>query len=121
MRYMLLIYSAEGTGPEPGSDEAMAEMQEWFAYTESLQEAGVLLGGEPLYPVDSAVTVRSRAGSVDTTDGPFAETKEGLGGFYMIDVDTVEEAIEWGSRIPSARYGSIEVRRVLELEEMTGG
>ena len=120
MRYMLLIYSGVGAGPEPNSEEAMAEMQEWFAYTESLEEAGVLLGGDPLHPAQSAVTVRAHDGAVETTDGPFAETKEILGGYYIIEVDSAEEAIAWGSKIPTVRYGSIEVRRVLEIEEMMG-
>ena len=120
MRYMLLIYTGEGAGPEPNSDEAKAEMAEWFAYTEALQESGVLLGGDPLHGPDTAVTVRSHNGEVQTTDGPFAETKEVLGGYYMVDVETAEEAIAWGAKIPSARYGSIEVRQVLELSEMMG-
>ena len=121
MRYMLLIYTGEGAGPEPNSDEAAAEMQEWFAYTEALQEAGVLIGGDPLLPGSSAVTVRTRDGVTETTDGPFAETKEVLGGYYMVEVDSMEEAVGWGEKIPSVRYGSIEVRQVLELDEMTAG
>lgn len=115
MRYLLLIYSAEDAGPAPGSPEQEAEMAEWFAYTEALQEAGALLGGEPLHGKDTAVTVRVKDGQTSATDGPFAETKEILGGFYMIDVETAEEAAEWASKIPTARYGSIEVRPILEI------
>ncbi len=118
---MLLIYTGEGAGPEPSSEEAAAEMQEWFAYTEAMREAGVLLGGDPLHPGSSAVTVRTREGVTETTDGPFAETKEVLGGYYMIEVESIDEAVSWGQRVPSVRYGSIEVRPVLEIEDMTAG
>lgn len=115
MRYMLLIYVGDGAGPERGSEAAAAEMPEWVAYTRELSEAGVLLGGDPLDMANTAVTVRVRQGETLSTDGPFAETKEVLGGYYMIDVDSMEEAITWGAKIPSVRYGSIEVRRVLDL------
>ena len=100
---------------ERGSEPAAAEMPEWVAYTRELSEAGVLLGGDPLDMANTAVTVRVRQGETLSTDGPFAETKEVLGGYYMIDVDSMEEAITWGAKIPSVRYGSIEVRRVLDL------
>ncbi len=119
MRYMLLIYTGEG-GPEAGSAEQQAEMEEWFAFTKELEDAGALLGGDALQGVDTAVTVRVRDGSAGTTDGPFAETKEILGGFYMIDVDSADEAAAWAAKIPSARYGSVEVRPIFELEDMSG-
>jgi len=115
MRYMLLLYSAPNAGPTEGSPEQAAEMQEWYTYTQSLQEAGVLLGGEPLHGIDTATTVQVRDGQTISTDGPFAETKEVLGGFYMIDVDNVDDAIDWASKVPLAPYGSVEVRPVLEL------
>lgn len=115
MRYLLLIYSAPGAGPEPGSPEAEAEMAEWYAYTQELQEAGVLLGGEPLHGTETAITVRSRDGEVSRTDGPFAETKEVLGGFYMIDVADINEAAAWAEKLPSTRYGSTEIRPIMEL------
>ncbi len=118
MRYLLLIYSAPGAGPEPGSPEHAAEMQEWFAYTKELEEAGVLIGGDALQGADTAVTVRARDGEVSRTDGPFAETKEVLGGYYMIDVATGDEAARWAAKIPSTRYGSTEVRPILELGDM---
>ncbi len=90
-------------------------MQEWFQYTEDLRASGAFLGGEPLEGVDTAVTVRVRDGDISSTDGPFAETKEILGGFYMIDVETREEAEGWAARLPSSRYGSTEVRPIMEL------
>lgn len=103
MQYMLLIYS------DPNVEET-AEMQEWFDYTNELQEAGVLVAGEPLDAVENAVTVRIRDGETLTTKGPFAETTEVLGGFYIVDVDTMEEAEKWAAKLPSTRYGSTEVR-----------
>lgn len=110
MQYMLLIYN------EPGVDQS--EMQEWFTYTQELQGAGVLVGGEPLDAVENAVTVRVRNGETVSTKGPFAETTEVLGGYYIVDVDTIDEAAEWAAKIPSAPYGSVEVRLVPPLPEM---
>ena len=90
-------------------------MPKWFAYTEELQSAGVLLGGEPLHGVDDATTVRVSDGQTLTTDGPFAETKETLGGYYMIDVATLDEALGWAAKMPNVGYGSVEVRPIMEL------
>ncbi|MEM9562799.1 MAG: YciI family protein [Actinomycetota bacterium] len=115
MRYMLLLYSAENAGPQPGTDEFAAEMEEWFNYTNEITEAGHMLGGEPLQPSGTATTVRVRDGEALTTDGPFAETKEVLGGFYMIDVPDLDAAREWAAKIPSAPYGSVEIRPIMEL------
>lgn len=109
MQYMLLIYN------EPGVDQS--EMAEWFAYTKEIQEAGVYVGGEPLDDVASAVTVRVRNGETLATKGPFAETTEVLGGYYTVEVDSIEEAQKWAAKIPSARYGSVEVRLVPPLPE----
>ncbi len=107
MRYMLLIY----TPPEGGD----SEMQEWFDYTRELQEAGVLVAGDPLDEVSSAVTVRVRDGETLVTDGPFAETREVLGGYYIVDVEDVEQAKEWAAKLPSSRYGSSEVRAIPDI------
>ncbi len=115
MRYLLLLYNAPGAGPSSDSPEAAAEMQEWFAYTQKLADSGALLGGEPLHPVESATTVRIRDGETLHTDGPFAETKETLGGFYMIDVETLDEALDWAAKIPNVGYGSVEVRPIMEM------
>ena len=120
MRYMLLLYSAPDSGPAQGSPEQAAEMQQWFAYTEELQQAGALIGGEPLHGIDTATTVQIRDGKTVTTDGPFAETKETLGGYYMIDVDTLDEALEWAGKVPLAPYGSVEVRPILEIPADAG-
>lgn len=115
MRYMFLIYSDPDAGPGRGTPEAQAEMGEWFAYTAALAEAGVLVAGDPLHPVESATTVRVRGGERLTTDGPFAETKEVLGGYYIVDVADLDEAVTWAEKIPNVGYGSIEVRPVMEM------
>ena len=120
MKYMLLLYSAEDAGPMPGTPEQAAEMQAWFAYTEAVASAGALVAGEPLQGADTATTVRVRDGATVTTDGPFAVTKEVLGGFYMIDVDDLDAALEWAARIPLAPYGSVEVRPLMEIPAATG-
>lgn len=115
MRYMLLLYSAQDAGPTPGSDEHAVEMNEWFTFTNELVEAGAMMGGEPLQGIDTATTVQVREGRTLTTDGPFAETKEVLGGFYMIDVKDLDEARAWAAKVPLAPYGSVEIRPIMEL------
>ena len=115
MRYMLLLYSAEDASPAPGTPEQAAEMNEWFAFTEALVEAGAMVAGDPLHGIDTATTVRIRDGKTLSTDGPFAETKEILGGYYIIDVDDLDAATEWAARVPLAPYGSVEIRPILEI------
>lgn len=117
MQYMLLLYSAADTGPADGSPEQAAQMQEWFAYTQAMAEAGDLVGGEPLHGIDMATTVRVRDGEVLTTDGPFAETKELLGGYYIVDVDNIDKALDWAAKCPLVGYGSVEVRPVMVIPQ----
>lgn len=119
MRYLLLIYAGDDA-PAANSEEAKADYPKWFKFTEDLRAAGAFLAGEPLMGVETAVTVRVRDGNPISTDGPFAETKEVLGGFYMIDVETLQEAEDWAAQIPSSRYGSTEVRPILELDLPSG-
>ncbi|MDX1510064.1 MAG: YciI family protein [Nitriliruptorales bacterium] len=116
MKYLLLIYAEEG---EPtGTPEEQAEaMQAWFDYTEDMRAAGVHMGGEPLQPSSTATSVRVRDGQRTTTDGPFAETKEVLGGYYLIDVPSLDEALAWAEKCPAAFYGTIEVRPLMELPD----
>ncbi|MGZ4481735.1 MAG: YciI family protein [Gaiellales bacterium] len=116
MQYAFLIYAVESGQPAGGSPEAEVLMGEYFAFTEGVRRQGVLRGGEALHPVSSATTVRVRDGEVLTTDGPFAETKEQLGGFYLLDCNDLDEAIERAAQIPSARDGSIEVRPVVVFD-----
>ncbi len=92
-------------------------MGEYMTFTEGIRQSGHYVAGDALQPVQAATTVRIRNGKVSTTDGPFAETKEQLGGFYMIKARDLNEAIQVASRIPSARSGSIEVRPVMEFEQ----
>ncbi|MFT6291295.1 MAG: hypothetical protein ACJAR2_001897 [Ilumatobacter sp.] len=115
MKYALLLYDTPGNSTEFGTPEMNTEMQQWFAFTNELEAAGKHLGGDALNPVETATTVRVRDGKTVTADGPFAETKETLGGFYLIEADNLDDAIEWASKIPSAPYGSVEIRPIMEL------
>ena len=120
MQYLLLIYNDEKEWAALSDDERTAITGEYMALVKSMGSAYV--GGAPLHPTTTATTVRVREGDEIVTDGPFAETKEQLGGFFMIDVETVDEALEWAARIPAARYGSVEVRPVVpvRVEASTG-
>ena len=115
MRYMCLIYDNEQTWAKMPKPEADAVMGEYFAFTEDIRNSGHYQAGEALQAVSTATTVRVRDGKLSTTDGPFAETKEYLGGFYLINARDLNEAIQIASRIPSARFGSVEVRPVVEF------
>src|SRR5687767_2256627 len=110
MQYMLLIYNDETWWERLSEEEGRALMGEYFAYTDDLRSAGAFVSGEPLQPTTTAKTVNVRDGERFVSDGPFAETKEQLGGFYLIDVDSPDAALEWAAKIPSARVGRIEVR-----------
>lgn len=110
MQYMLLIYGDEKGWSTMSPEDIGKMMQAYMDYSKSLAAAGVLRGGSELAPVATATTVRVRNGKTLTTDGPFAETKEQLGGYYLIDVPSLDEAIQWAAKIPSALNGSIEVR-----------
>jgi hypothetical protein len=116
MRYLLLIYTEEPSGPVP--DEVMLEtMEAYNAFTREMHERDLFRGGEALLPTNTATTVRVRDGETLTTDGPFAETKEALGGFYLIEARDLDEAIEAAAKIPGAKQGSIEIRPILEFGE----
>jgi hypothetical protein len=110
MQYLLLIYGDETNAQE--QDEQSIEP--WFKYTSDVREAGVYIGGNGLLPTSTATTVRVREGRTLTTDGPFAETKEQLGGYYLLECGDLDEAIQWAARIPSVGRGSVEVRPVLQ-------
>jgi hypothetical protein len=115
MRYVLLIYSEESTGaPDPAEVEQV--MNEYWAYSRAVDEARVSQAGEALEPSATATTVRVKDGERVVTDGPFAETREVLGGFYLIDVPDLDAALDWAARCPGAKYGSIEVRPVMEFD-----
>ena len=110
MQYLLLIYVPSGDVPEPATHE------QWMDYTRRLRESGAMVAGDALQGADTAQTVRVREGEMLVTDGPFAETKELLGGFYLIDVPDLDEALAWAARIPIVGYGSVEVRPVMTFD-----
>ncbi|MBI1258495.1 MAG: YciI family protein [Chloroflexi bacterium] len=110
MKYMLLLYGNQAEMPQFTAEEQQANMQEWFAFNKEAENAGVMLAYNGLLPTVNATTVRVRDSQTFITDGPFAETHETLGGFYVIDVPDLDEALKWAAKVPSVRYGSIEVR-----------
>ena len=117
MKYVCLIYDEEKKAAAMTKAEGDAFMGEYFAFTEGIKKSGQYVGGEALQPVQSATTVRVRDGKMSTTDGPFAETKEQLGGFYLITANDLDEALQVASKIPSARIGSVEVRPVVDFSQ----
>ncbi len=111
MQYMLLIYGNEAAMAASTVPQAEAYAP-WIAYTKALKDAGVMVAGDPLAPTATATTVRNHGGKRQVQDGPFAETKEQLGGYYLIDVAGLDAALDWAAKCPGAAYGSIEVRPV---------
>lgn len=117
MRYLCLIYSEEKQFPALPEAESKKLMSEYIAFGEGVKKSGHYLAAARLQPTHTATTVRSRNGKISTTDGPFAETKEQLGGFYLINARDLNEAIQVASKIPGTRFGSVEVRPIWELDE----
>jgi hypothetical protein len=118
MKYALLIYAAERDWAEKSNDEQGRIYAEYMNYTIDLKKSGKMLSCEPLDPTSTATTIRVRDGKTIPTDGPFADTKEQLGGIYVVDVKDLNEAITWASNIPDARTGSIEIRPLMNVPEM---
>jgi hypothetical protein len=116
MQYLCLIYEDEKEWQKLPPAETEAILREYSAYSESMQRSGNYLGGNGLQPTNTATTVRVRQGKVATIDGPFAETKEQLGGYYLLKARDLNEAIQLASKIPGARFGSVEVRPVMEMQ-----
>lgn len=114
MKYMLTLYAAPGAEPAPGTPEFDAMMGEYMTLGEGMPGVATFLAGEGLLPVETATTLRKRSGKVETIDGPFAETREHLGGFYLIEAKDLDAALRFAAEIPAARYGSVEVRPVME-------
>jgi len=116
MQYMCLIYSAADAGPAPGTPEFGSYLQSYGEYTAMLQKKGAFVAGDALQPVDTATTVTRENGKMETTDGPFAETKEQLGGYYLIECESLDSALDLASQIPTAQHGRIEVRPVMTFD-----
>ena len=113
MQYMILIQSDEQARGEASAEEGNAIMGEYFAFSDSIRD--VTLSSAPLEPSTATTTVRVRDGETLVTDGPFVETKEQLGGYYLIEVDTLDEALEIAARCPGAKYGAVEVRPLMPI------
>jgi hypothetical protein len=115
MHYLLLIYNDEQAWASLADEERNPIVREYFALTDELRADGAYVAAAPLQPTSTASTIRVRDGERIVTDGPYAETKEQLGGFYLVEADSAEEALSWAEKIPAARYGAIEVRPLLPV------
>jgi hypothetical protein len=123
MKYLVLIYDENTANPstDPPDPAVWGQvMEEYNAYTQMLRDSGKYIAGEALQPVTTATTIRVRDGQTMTTDGPFAETKEALGGFYLIEAADLDEALRLGGACPGAKFGSIEVRPIVDFDYPTG-
>jgi hypothetical protein len=116
MKYMFLIYGDEKVSGNMDAAAQQVEMQEYFALNADAQKQGVYVGGESLHPTAAATTVRLRDGKTLTTDGPFAETKEQLGGYYIFECKDLDEATQWALKIPGVRRGSVEIRPLVSFD-----
>jgi len=112
MKYMLLLYSEPQLLPAPGTPEFDAMMSDFMTLDERMKDRATTLAGEGLLGIETATTVRHRSGRMETTDGPFAETREHLGGFYLIEAETLDDALAFADAIPIAKFGSVEVRPI---------
>lgn len=117
MRYLLLIYGHENSYATMSEAEVQAEMAKWWEYDSAIKAAGAASTGEALQPTGTATTVTDDGGKPLVTDGPFAETREQLGGYYVLDVENLDQAIEWAHRCPGAVSGKIELRPIQEFEQ----
>jgi hypothetical protein len=118
MKYLLMIYGDETAWAQQDASQQQELISAYMVYEDGMRKIGAHVAGEALHPTSTATTVRVRDGKVTTTDGPFAETKEQLGGFYLIECKNLDEAIQWASKIPNAKDGSIEVRPVVDFSQI---
>ncbi|MEM7719507.1 MAG: YciI family protein [Pseudomonadota bacterium] len=116
MQYLVLIYAEDGASPNPGEPAFDDYMQGYYDATKVFEDKDILRGGEALEPPETATSIRIRDGKMETMDGPFAETKERLGGFYLLDCENLDEAIEMAALIPDVKYGTIEIRPIMKIE-----
>jgi hypothetical protein len=117
MKYALTIYGDESASQHASPEEMQAISQAYAGVTQEMDQKGALVAGEALYPTQTATTVRVQEDERTVTDGPFAETKEQLGGFYVLECKDLDEAIEWAAKIPGSHHGSVEVRPVMVFDE----
>lgn len=115
MQYLALIYAEDGASPAQDSPDFKDYMDGYFAATQTYRDSGILLGGEALQHTSTATSVRVRNGKTETMDGPFAETKERLGGYYLLDCKDLDHAIEMAALIPDAKYGTVELRPIMHI------
>ena len=115
MKYIALLYGEPDAGPAPGTPEFMKMLGEFESATTAMADAGILVDSGPLQPPQTATTVRVRNGETQLSDGPFAEIKEQLGGYYILDCADLDSALRYAATIPSAKYGSVEVRPLMVM------
>ncbi|MCP3101544.1 YciI family protein [Myxococcus sp. K15C18031901] len=120
MKYLLAIYENEKNWESLSEAESKQALDEYFAFTDAIQKSGNFIAGEALQPTTTATSVRIRDGKRLTTDGPFAETREQLGGFYLVEAKDLDEAIAIAARLPSAKWGTIEVRPIVDFSQSQG-
>lgn len=118
MKYLLMIYGDEAADAKRPKEEQDAEMGAYWAFTNAVKEAGAYEAGEALHPSSTATTVKVVNGKTITTDGPFAESKEQLGGYYVVEAKNLDEAIQWAAKIPHASYGAIEIRPIVDFSQV---
>ena len=121
MKYLLMIYAPEVDQATVPAEQVRQVAADYERFTQEIVRRGVMLGGEALQPTTTATTVRVQKGGTVITDGPFAETKEALTGFYLVDVDDIDEALELAAKIPGANWGSIEVRPIWDVPGEVAG
>jgi hypothetical protein len=117
MKYLLMICSDEVAEAKMPPEELGALYGAYMDFTNAVKASGAYIGGEALQPTTTATTVRVQGGQIQTTDGPFAETKEQLGGYYLLDCKNLDEAIQWAAKIPSAKHGTIEIRPIMDFSQ----
>lgn len=114
MQYMFLLYSTPESEPTYGTPEFQAMMDAFATFSEQANAEGILRGGEGLQGIDTATSLRVRGGKVETMDGPFAETREHLGGYYVLDLPDLDTALRYAAKIPVAQFGTVEVRPIMD-------
>jgi len=116
MQYMLLIYRDEADEPTPGTAEFDEHIAGYVKLSNEVRDKGIMISAEPLEKIATATTVRVRNGKADVTDGPYAETKEQLGGYYLLECENLDEAISYAAKIPSVEFGSVEIRPIMKFD-----